>query len=82
MKKRIDECLICNKRKCCERVVSSDGGWTYDEVACRDHITLLHRHSDEVAPGVLKHFISSTSKMKRKEPFVIASATQPELYQD
>ena len=74
-KRRNDECLFCSKRKCCERVVSTDGGWTYDEVACSSHIKLLHKHSDGAAPGVMKHFISSTGKMKRKEPFTVANVT-------
>ena len=67
--KRSDECLFCTKRKCHERVVSTDGGWTYDEVACMDHVIMLHHHSDKAAPGVRKHFISSTGNQKRGVPF-------------
>lgn len=68
-KKKTDECLCCRSRSCYERVVDTDGGKTYDEVACRKHVNDLHKHSDTVAPGVLKHFISSTGKQKRGEPF-------------
>lgn len=67
--KRKDECLFCSKRKCYERVVSSDGGKTYDEISCPDHLKDLHRHSDLQAPGVMKHFISSTAPHKRGDMF-------------
>lgn len=63
--KRVDECLFCKKRSCYERVVSTDGGKTYDEVACRDHIRDLHKDSDAKAPGIMKHFITSTHKLRR-----------------
>jgi hypothetical protein len=70
MEKRKDTCLFCNSRKCYERVVSSkDSGQTYDEVACYKHIKDLHKHSDEIAPKVMKWFISSTGIVKRKELF-------------
>ena len=63
--KRNDECVACSKRNCYERVVSTDGGKTYDEVSCIEHVRFLHKHSDENAKGVRKHFISSTAKQKR-----------------
>ena len=62
---RKDTCLFCHRRACYERVVSTDGGKTYDEVACDDHRADLHKHSDSAVPGVRKHFISSTGKQKR-----------------
>ena len=70
MKKRKDECLFCSSRSCYERVVSSyDNGKTYDEIACRNHVKELYKHSDEVAPKVMKYFITSTSRLKRREVF-------------
>ena len=70
MKKRKDECLFCSSRSCHERVVSSrDNGKTYDEIACRNHVKELYKHSDEVAPKVMKYFITSTSRLKRGEAF-------------
>ena len=70
MKKRIDECLLCKSRSCYERVLSSkDGGKTYDEIACINHIQELYKHSDRTAPKVMKYFISSTAKQKRGSPF-------------
>lgn len=66
MKKRKNECLVCDRRSCYERVVSSDdGGKTYDEVACDNHIKELHKK----APKIYKHFISSTGKQSRGTPF-------------
>lgn len=66
MKRRKDECLYCNRRNCYERVVSSkDNGKTYDEVACIEHVEDLYKHSDLVAPKVMKYFISSTGKLRR-----------------
>jgi len=62
--KRKDECLCCTSRRCYERVVDVSGK-TYDEVACLNHVKDLHMHSDVTAPGVEKHFISSTGKQKR-----------------
>lgn len=67
--KRIDECLCCTSRRCFERVVDVSVK-IYDEVACLDHVKDLHRHSDMNAPGVEKHFISSTGKQKRGVQFV------------
>jgi hypothetical protein len=68
-KRRVDQCLFCNRRACYDRVVSSrDNGAAYDEVACLDHIKELHNHSDQLH-GVMKHFISSTGKQKRGVPF-------------
>lgn len=67
--KRKDECLFCRNRFCYERVVSID--YSYDEIACRKHIKDLHKHSDEKAPGVMKHFITSTGKMSRDKEFKI-----------
>lgn len=63
--KRTDTCLFCQRRACYERVVSADGGKAYDEIACDSHRADLHKHSDRTAPGVRKHFISSTGKQKR-----------------
>jgi len=68
MKKRKDECLFCKKRKCYERVVSSrDRGAAYDEVACEKHKLNMYKDSDERAPKIMKHFISSTAPQKRGE---------------
>lgn len=64
MTKRKDECLCCTSRRCFERVVDVSGK-TYDEVACMSHVKDLHKHSDVIAPGVVKRFISSSSKQKR-----------------
>jgi hypothetical protein len=63
--KRKDECLFCAKRKCYERVVSTDNGKTYDEISCLDHVYDLYKHSDKNAPGMTKHFISSTGQQVR-----------------
>lgn len=60
-----DECLFCKRRKCYERVMSTDNGRTYDEIACIDHVEKLYKHSDETAPGIMKYFISSTTPHKR-----------------
>jgi ribosomal protein S18 len=69
MHKRKDECLFCTSRSCYERVVSSeDGGQIYDEIACPRHQNELYKHSDEKAPKIMKHFISSTGKLRRGEP--------------
>jgi hypothetical protein len=68
-RKRKDTCLFCNSRSCYERVLSTDGGQTYDEIACHDHIQCLYKHSDKAAPNVMKCFISSTGKHKRGEYF-------------
>ena len=65
--KRKDQCLFCKRRKCYERVVSIDGGKTYDEIACPDHVEQLHKHSDKHAPNIIKHFISSTAPHARGE---------------
>lgn len=70
MKKRTDECLFCVSRSCYERVYSAMTAHPYDEVACLFHIKQLHAHSDEALPGISKHFISSSSRMKRGVPFV------------
>lgn len=68
MSKRKDECLFCTSRKCYTRVVSTaDNGKTYDEVACSKHICDVEKNSDEVAPKVMKLFISSTGKLERGE---------------
>ncbi|WP_312093408.1 hypothetical protein [Aminipila sp.] len=65
---RKDQCFFCHSRACYDRIVSSvDNGKTYDEVACRRHITDLEKHSDEKAPKVMKLFVSSTGKQKRGE---------------
>lgn len=77
MEKRIDECLFCKSRSCRERVVSSkDGGKCYDEIACYKHGQDLYKHSDEVAPHIMKYFISSTGKCKRGELFGMDLATE------
>lgn len=67
--KRIYECLFCTRRSCYERVVSTDDGNTYDEIACIDHVRDLHKHSDALAPKIMKRFISSTRKQKRGDKF-------------
>ena len=61
--KRKDECIFCKSRMCYERVVSFDK--TYDEISCFNHIKELHKDSDIKALGIMKHFISSTGKIKR-----------------
>lgn len=68
-KKATNECLFCGSRFCYERVVSANPDYTYDEVACNKHVKTLHHHSDEILPGVLRHFISSTAIQKRGQPF-------------
>lgn len=81
MKKCKDECLFCTSRSCFERIVSSDdNGKTYDEIACRNHIKELHKHSDETAPKVMKYFISSTSKLKRGKEFKPCQEVQGDEY--
>ena len=62
-----NECLFCGSRFCYERVVSED--MKYDEIACMKHVKDLHKHSDLVAPKIMKSFISSTSIQKRGVPF-------------
>lgn len=74
--KRKDECLFCSSRRCYERVVSTDGGWTYDEIACSAHVKEVHHHSDDTAPAVMKHFISSTGKQKRGDKVAAARDTE------
>ncbi len=69
MVKRKDECLFCKKRSCYERVVSVDGGWQYDEVACENHVLDLRKHSDKV--NCRKHFISSACPQKRHDKFLV-----------
>lgn len=65
---RKDQCFYCTSRKCNTRIVSTiDNGKTYDEVACIKHSADLHKHSDDVAPKVMKLFISSTGSLKRGE---------------
>ncbi len=62
-----NECLFCGSRFCYERVVSED--MKYDEVACMKHVKDLHKHSDIVAPKIMKSFISSTAIQKRGVSF-------------
>ena len=61
-----NECLFCKSRFCYERVVSLD--LQYDEVACMKHVKDLHKHSDIVAPKIMKQFISGTGIQKRGMP--------------
>jgi len=66
MKKRIDECFKCSKRKCRTRIVTPD--MKYDELACNDHIRDLELHTDNVLGkdrGVMRHHISSTAQQHR-----------------
>ena len=63
-----NECLFCGSRFCYERVVSGD--MKYDEVACMKHVKDLHKHSDIVAPKIMKQFISSTGIQKRGMPLL------------
>jgi hypothetical protein len=63
-----NQCLFCGSRFCYERVVSLD--FTYDEVSCMKHIKDLHKHSDIVAPKIMKQFISSTGIQKRGNPLL------------
>ncbi len=65
--KLVNECLFCKNRFCYTRVVSID--MSYDEVACKKHVLELYSHSDQKAPGVVKHFIQSTGVLKRGIPF-------------
>ena len=63
---RKNQCLFCTSVKCNSRIVSTkDNGKTYDEVACSKHSSQLDKHSDEVAPKVMKLFISGTGTYKR-----------------
>lgn len=63
---RKDQCLFCTSRNCYTRIVSSDdNGATYDEVACSRHSDALYSHSDKIAPGVMKLFISGIGREKR-----------------
>lgn len=65
---RKNQCLFCTSRKCNTRIVSTDdNGKTYDEVACCKHSADLHKHSDTVAPKVMKLFMSSTGVLKKGE---------------
>lgn len=63
-----NECLFCKSRFCYERVVALD--LTYDEVSCMKHIKDLHKHSDIVAPKIIKQFISSTGIQLRGNPLL------------
>lgn len=65
---RKDKCLFCSSIKCYTRIVSCDDGKMYDEVACNKHSEALHKHSDEVAPNVMKMFESGIIPLKRGEP--------------
>lgn len=66
MAKRKDECFFCKRRKCNDRIVSSeDYGKTFDEIACSNHIRTLEGYSDVKAPGIIKLYISSTGQLKR-----------------
>jgi len=68
---RKNQCLFCTSRKCNNRVVSlNDNGATYDEVACGRHGEELYKHSDKVAPGVMKQFIDSTGNERRGDPVI------------
>jgi hypothetical protein len=58
-----NECLFCRSRFCYERVVSEN--MKYDEVACIKHVKDLHKHSDIVAPKIVKYFLSSTAMQNR-----------------
>ena len=62
-----NECLFCGSRFCYERVVSED--MKYDEIACMKHVKDWHKHSDVVAPKIMKSFITSTFIQKRGVPF-------------
>ena len=65
---RKNQCLFCTSRKCNTRIVSTeDNGKTYDEVSCSRHSADLDKHSDDVAPKVMKLFISSTGPVQRGE---------------
>lgn len=65
--KATNECLFCKSRFCYERVVSQD--MSYDEVACAKHVKDLYKHSDIVAAGKIRSFISGTSIQKRMSKF-------------
>lgn len=56
-------CAFCDNRNCKERVFSENG--IFDEVACRKHLSYLHRLSDIMMPGVVKVFSSSTDGQRR-----------------
>ena len=69
MKKRKDECLFCNKRSCYTRIVKLEEP-TYDEVACRNHVEELEKHSDKVLGcknGVMRNHLTSSGQLKRGE---------------
>jgi len=68
---KVVQCYKCRSSKCYDRVVSSeDNGKTFDEVACSKHKDELYKYSDEVAPKIMKWFITSTGGVKRGEPFL------------
>jgi len=67
MKKRPNECLFCTSRKCYTHIYSSDGGKTYNEIACQRHVNELYEHSDKMAAGVLKRYCTSTGTRDRRE---------------
>ena len=65
---RKNQCLFSTSRKCSTRIVSTaDNGATYDEVSCSKHSEQLYKHSNEVAPKVMKLYQSSTGNLKRGE---------------
>ena len=64
---RKEQCLFCTSRKCYTRIVSTDNGKTYDEVACSKHTSDVEKHSDKAAPKIMKLFMSSTGPLKRGE---------------
>lgn len=63
MKKRRDECIVCNSRKCNHRVFSV--GLSYDEIACQRHTTELYEHAANVSG--MKCYFETTGAVKRGE---------------
>lgn len=59
-------CAFCPSRACYERVVTQD--MLFDELACRKHVSDLHKLSDTHLPGVRKMFITSTGYLERGVP--------------
>lgn len=71
MKKRKDECLFCNSRKCSYPVYRRDVPM-YDEIACDKHAKDLNIHSDKVLGvhnGILRNYVSGTGQYKRGEVY-------------
>lgn len=70
MKKRKDECIVCNSRKCNHRIFSVNGGWSYDEIACQRHSVELYEHAAAANVSGMKCCFETTGTVKRGEKFI------------